>query len=94
MSNLDRSMHRSLWVEVAHSSFLEGSHMTKNTASGMIKIDFYGVSLKINVILSSTFLKITTTECHEKNTVGLLQSLSKERCLILIVVLIFKVSLL
>ncbi len=34
VSDLDRSMHRSLWVYVAHSSFIEGSHMTKNTASG------------------------------------------------------------
>jgi hypothetical protein len=30
MSNLDRSMHISLW---AHNSFIEGSHMTKNVAS-------------------------------------------------------------
>jgi hypothetical protein len=35
MSNLDRSMHRSLWIWVTHSSFIEGSHMTKNTASGV-----------------------------------------------------------
>jgi hypothetical protein len=27
-------MHISLWVYVTHSSFIEGSHMTKNTASG------------------------------------------------------------
>ncbi len=33
MSDLDRSMHRSLWFQVAHSSFIEGSHMTKNMAS-------------------------------------------------------------
>jgi hypothetical protein len=33
VSDLDRSMHRSLWVYVAHSSLIEGSHMTKNTAS-------------------------------------------------------------
>jgi hypothetical protein len=26
-------MHRSLWVKVAHSSFIEGSYKTKNTAS-------------------------------------------------------------
>ncbi len=35
MSDLDRSMHRSLWVQVAHSSFTEGSHTTKNTAWGL-----------------------------------------------------------
>ncbi len=34
MSNLDMSTHISLWVLVAHSSFIEGAHMTKNTASG------------------------------------------------------------
>ena len=34
MSDLDRSLHVSLWVYVAHSSFIEGSHTTKNTASG------------------------------------------------------------
>ncbi len=34
MSNLDRSMHRSLWVKVTHSSFIEGSHMAKNMAFG------------------------------------------------------------
>ena len=32
VSDLDRPMHRSLWVQVTHSSFIEGSHMTKNTA--------------------------------------------------------------
>ncbi len=32
VSDLDRSMHRSLWVQVAHSSFMEGLLMTKNTA--------------------------------------------------------------
>jgi hypothetical protein len=31
--NDNRFMHRSLWVKVAHSSFIEGSHMTKNTTS-------------------------------------------------------------
>ncbi len=34
MSDLDRSMHISLWVEVARSLFIDGSHMTKTTASG------------------------------------------------------------
>ncbi len=33
VSDLDRPMHRSLWVWVTHSSFTKGSHMTKNTAS-------------------------------------------------------------
>ncbi len=31
VSNLYGSMHRSLWVQVAHSSFKERSHTTKNT---------------------------------------------------------------
>ncbi len=34
VSDLDRSMHISLWISVTPSSFIEGSHMTKNTASG------------------------------------------------------------
>ncbi len=34
VSDLDRSIHRSLWVQVAHRSFIEGSPMTKNTAPG------------------------------------------------------------
>ncbi len=33
VSDKDRSMHISLWVQVAHSSFIEGSHTTKNAAS-------------------------------------------------------------
>ncbi len=36
MSDVDRSMHISLWALVAHSSFIEGSHTTKNTASAHI----------------------------------------------------------
>jgi hypothetical protein len=36
VSDLDRSMHRSQWLQVAHSSFIEGSHTTKNTASGTV----------------------------------------------------------
>jgi hypothetical protein len=35
VSDQDRSMHISLWALVAHSSFIEGSHMAKNTASGL-----------------------------------------------------------
>ncbi len=33
VSDQDRSLQRSLWVMVAYSLFIEGSHMTKNTAS-------------------------------------------------------------
>ncbi len=32
VSNLDRSLHRSLLVLVAHSLFIEGAHTTKSTA--------------------------------------------------------------
>ncbi len=32
VSNLDRSMNISLWIQFTHSSFTEGSHTTKNTA--------------------------------------------------------------
>jgi hypothetical protein len=39
VSNLDKSMHRSLWVWVTHSSFIEGSHMTKNTATDILFCD-------------------------------------------------------
>jgi hypothetical protein len=42
VSNLDRSMHRSLWVKVAHRSFT-----TKNTASGV----FVSGELKADAIL-------------------------------------------
>ncbi len=35
VSDLDRSTHRSLWVQVAHNSFIEGSHMTKNTLNSV-----------------------------------------------------------
>jgi hypothetical protein len=34
VSDLDRSIHRPLWVYVTHSSFIEESHTTKNTAYG------------------------------------------------------------
>jgi len=33
VSDLDSPMTISLWVKVTHSSFIEWSHMTKNTAS-------------------------------------------------------------
>jgi hypothetical protein len=36
MSDPDRSRHISLWFLVAHSLFVEGSHMTKNMASGYV----------------------------------------------------------
>ncbi len=40
MSDLDplRSMHRP--VKVAHSLFIEGSHTTKNTASGVVIVTY------------------------------------------------------
>ncbi len=35
LRDLDRYMHITLWVQVAHRFFIEGFHMTKNTASGL-----------------------------------------------------------
>jgi hypothetical protein len=49
VSDVDRSMHRSLWVLVAHSLFIEGSHMTKNTASALTPSGIYSVQLYRNV---------------------------------------------
>ncbi len=43
VSDLDRYMHRSLWVYVAHSSFIEGSHITKNTASDLLAEKFWSI---------------------------------------------------
>jgi hypothetical protein len=40
VSDLDRSMHRSPWVYIAHSSFIEGSQTTKNTASEAVFLVF------------------------------------------------------
>ncbi len=31
-------MHRSIWVQVAHSSFIEGSLITENTAPGEVEL--------------------------------------------------------
>ncbi len=38
VSDLDRSMHRSQLVKVTHSSFIEGSHMIKNTTSEILEL--------------------------------------------------------
>jgi hypothetical protein len=35
VSNLEWSMRTSLWVYVAHSSYIEGTLMTKNTTFGL-----------------------------------------------------------
>ncbi len=40
VSDLDRSMHRSLCVQAAHSSFIEGWHMAKNMASELVSMSF------------------------------------------------------
>jgi hypothetical protein len=45
VSNLDRSMHRSLWAYVSHSLFIEGSHTTKNTASELTRVMNFSASL-------------------------------------------------
>jgi hypothetical protein len=67
VSNLDRSMHISLWVKVAHSSFIEGSHATKNTASGYFII---AVSYKCKNVLQS----IPKQFCNCKKNVKLSDS--------------------
>ncbi len=56
VSDLDSSVHRVLWVQVAHSLFIEGSHMIKNMVSGCIftklSLGSYKSSLnsKINIL--------------------------------------------
>jgi hypothetical protein len=47
VSDPDRSMHRSLYVLDTHSSFIEGSHMTKNTASEP-ETKWYGVQFPVS----------------------------------------------
>jgi hypothetical protein len=58
MSNLNRSMHRSLWVSVAHSSFIEGSHTTKNIASGGIIFIAAQEEYKLRMVLLKTSPKL------------------------------------
>ncbi len=48
MSDLDRSMHGYLWVEVAHSLFIDRSHMTKNRASGIL------LNFNLNIFFADT----------------------------------------
>ncbi len=59
VSNHDRSMHRFLWVYVIHSSFIEGSHMTKNTASEqrLQKEKLLGQNLLEQMSFEQTFLR-------------------------------------
>jgi hypothetical protein len=62
VSDLDRSMHIFLRVQVAQSSFIEGSHMTKNMASAKFKLDFcrylcaIGFFNKADTLTSSSIL--------------------------------------
>jgi len=59
VSNLDRSMHRSLWAKVAHSSSIEGSQMTKNTASGL-KSHEHLYSIACNLVYTNAILQTHT----------------------------------
>ncbi len=45
VSDPDRPMHRSLWVLVAHSLVIEGSHMTKSWLANiyLLKFPFYSL---------------------------------------------------
>ncbi len=57
VSNLDRSMHISLWAYVAHSSFIEGLHTTKNIASGSnIKKPFSLTLMKRQTIIDLVYV--------------------------------------
>ncbi len=58
VSNIDRSFHRSLWVSEAHRSFIEGSHMTKNTASENIRLKQNNLTVT-NALAYYTRSKIT-----------------------------------
>jgi hypothetical protein len=69
VSNLDRSMHRSLWVQGTHRSFIEGSHMTKNTPSATQKI--YSLFLWI-ATFQKMFYNNRNIQAHKKDWVYLL----------------------
>ncbi len=60
VSDLDRSMYRSLWIYVAHSSFTEGSHTTKNMASGL-SVQCFGAIFRSRDLdsLTGTGLEVT-----------------------------------
>jgi hypothetical protein len=47
VSDPDRSLHRSLYVLDARSSFTEGSHMTKDTASEQ-ETKWHGVQFPVS----------------------------------------------
>ncbi len=59
LSDLYRSMHRSLWAQVAHSSFIEGSHTTKNTASGIFLIEALSMCIYRMLDILEPFMCLT-----------------------------------
>jgi hypothetical protein len=69
VSNLDRSMHRSLWVYVAHSSFIEGLHTTKNAASGDAKIQhrYYRVANMVENLKSWSVIRNINFKMQKTN---------------------------
>jgi hypothetical protein len=67
VSDPDRSMHRSLWALVAHNSFIEGSHMTKNTASGAYPRVEHLAALPTNIRLGWKGLPETNSLAYYKN---------------------------
>ncbi len=66
MNDLDSSMHRSLWVSVAHSSFIEGSHTTKTTASG--KVGAYPRGEPLRQVPSLTIKEYSRLERPPRNS--------------------------
>ncbi len=71
VSDLDRSMHISLWFQVTHSSFIKGSHTTKNMFSGHIyegifkfifclnqQVRFLKINLQLNLCLPNFLLQL------------------------------------
>jgi hypothetical protein len=64
VSDLDRPMRISLWAMIAHSSFIEGSHTTKNTASDYLSNEDNVEKVRETNRIESYFL---TNELTSKN---------------------------
>ncbi len=72
VSDLGRSRHRSLWVQVTHSSFIEGSHMTKNTV--ISRMPLRRTTLTIIILNGMYFRRMTmfhdSNEKNDKQQIG------------------------
>jgi hypothetical protein len=92
MSNLDRSMNISLWLWVAHSSFTEGSHTTKNTASVLEQVFWLQIQNRFCQLKSSVIEKTSATatrvsvcldskaNCKNKSLLSNIQNDSRQKC--------------